>query len=93
MISSIAQLIIITASISATLYICFEKWGFIEYYQLHRRKNWPQSICDFCFCFWASLIITIYLIPSISEIYYIVAPFGAASIGKTIINLARSNNR
>lgn len=87
------SLILISASISATLLVVFYKWKLDELYQVRRPSWMPAEVCDFCLGFWFSWPLVVYQICQTSDFSYLAVPFGAASIAKTLYNLARSKNR
>jgi hypothetical protein len=92
--SSVA-LSFLVAPLSVTLYICLEKWGAIEYLQLHRKKLYPLPVdCAFCSLFWLCFILSL-PIPLIfpPEIFYITVPFAAVSLAKVIYESSKTKHR
>lgn len=92
--TEIAALILIVASISATVIMCLHKWGVGEWYYVHRKKWMTSQLCEFCIGFWSSVVITVIAIRIfyISNILYIIVPFGAASITTLILSIARGRH-
>jgi len=61
---------------SATMILCFQKWGWLEYAEIHWRP-----ICKFCLGFWLCAIQTflVYLFYN-QNLFDIAIPFMGASI-------------
>ncbi|QNH60749.1 hypothetical protein [Hymenobacter sediminicola] len=53
MLSELLALTVLVALSAATLLLCFEKWGWLRAWEVHR----PLGIrrCDFCAGFWAGV--------------------------------------
>lgn len=80
------ELILTVAALAACAYICVEKWGFIEWLQLHAGRIRPlRPDCTFCTLFYFSVVITILLSLFFTiSFFYLVAPFAATPIAKAI---------
>lgn len=71
--------ILVSALISTTLLLCFKKWGWIDWYAIHRKQWMPESDCYLCLGFWFSLPYGIYYLNPL-------IPFCAAAIVNYIVN-------
>jgi len=77
----IAALGFLTGCISATLILCFIKWGWLEWFEIHWRP-----ICKFCLGFWLCIIQTILIFIFFNQnIFDIAIPFAGASICRELI--------
>lgn len=84
MLTELLCLTLIFGAISATLMNCFDKWRWLEYYEVYRR-GWMPKRCDFCLGFWLSLLQA--LVYSLLTVHWIafLAAFAAASITKKLL--------
>ena len=49
---------VIVALVAAFVVVLLKKWGVAEYMQVHGDRFTSQLFsCDFCMCFWASVMI------------------------------------
>lgn len=84
------------APITATLLVCAHKFGLIEFYQvrIRRRYFFDWEVCEFCICFWLSLLqVAILVLIFPAKIFYIVVPFAAASLAKAIYENCKNFRR
>ncbi len=82
----------LSGAISATILIALEKWGVIEYYEIHKGSALPDP-CMFCLGFWLCLIQALSLSLFLnSNIFYIAGAFAGASIAKMIYDNAGNKN-
>jgi hypothetical protein len=76
----VACLTFIVASISAALIICFQKWGWFEWLEIH----W-KPICRFCLGFWLCVLMAAISFCFNQNLFYIAIPFAGASICRKLI--------
>ena len=83
MITELFEYVFVLSAATACAYIVLEKWGAIDWLQVHAPAFIPSE-CVFCLMFWFSFITTIPVMIFTPDISYLVAPFCAAPISKAI---------
>lgn len=48
-------LVVFAALFNTGVIIVLDKWGVADYYTA-KRKKWMPDRCEFCFCFWLSMV-------------------------------------
>lgn len=93
-------LTILIAAISATLLICFQKWGWLDYYDTY-YEEWREMLkplpdwvlkyillpkrCEFCFGFRIALLMCLVLLAFSWNPLYLIIPFASASITRKLL--------
>ena len=80
----ILEIILMVAALSATVLICFKKWGWLEYYELY-RYSWMPEKCEFCFGFWLAMLMCLALLLFSWNPLYLLIPFCSASITRKLL--------
>ena len=84
MLSELLSLTILIAATSATLLICAEKWGWLDYYDFN-RKEWMMERCMFCWGFWLGLFLIMSFMGIYLPAYYLLASLPAAAITRKLL--------
>lgn len=79
--------IIIQSLATTTLILCMKKWGWLDWYIIHRPFWMPDAICYLCLGFWLSLIECL-IIFSFGKglLEYLFAPFCSAALINLLVN-------
>ena len=75
----------VLSCVSLTIILSLEKWRAFEFYQIHRPRSWPASVCVYCLGFWISLLIfvAVFFLFRIDAIYFI-SPFASAGLTRVL---------
>jgi hypothetical protein len=79
------NVIIILGLLNTTLIHCFNKWGWMHWYGLHRYGWMPSADCYLCIGFWMAVI----ELPAVwHEWYYMLVPICSAALTNWLVNQA-----
>jgi len=80
MLTQLLTLALLAGLTSATLLLCFAKWGWLQAWEV-RRPAWLMKRCDFCAGFYLSLFqVAAYMAVSEISAWHILAAFPAAAV-------------
>lgn len=81
----VLMMAVMVALIAAFVVLLLKKWKVTEYMQVHGDKISSQLFsCDFCMCFWASVLIACISTIWVDEAWMISVPFLSTPIARML---------
>lgn len=76
-----------TIGITITLLACFEKWGWLDWYESIRKTWMPKGNCFLCLSFWLSMPVTaLVYFAFMFQFHFFLVPLAVAGIVNLLCN-------
>ncbi|MBA9078322.1 hypothetical protein [Rufibacter quisquiliarum] len=87
LVHEIAMLAIVVSTVAATLILCMEKWGWLEWWDVHHSHRFGRA-CHFCLGFWLCLAMCLAFITYTGATWWLlISAFMGASITRQLIRV------
>lgn len=87
MLGELLSFCVLVALTAATFLLCFEKWGWLRAWEVHRPLGIKR--CDFCAGFWLSVLLSLVATVLLDlPWWWVGAAFPAAAVCRLVVNFS-----
>jgi hypothetical protein len=84
------EAVITILGVTITLLQCFDKWGWLDYYEFSRATWMPEGGCFLCLSFWLSIPVSfLYYVLWLYGAHWLLIPLTVAGIINILITIQR----